>query len=364
MSDAASDDSAVIGPGGRVGILGAGQLGRMLAMAAARMGLRAHLYDPAFDPPAGHVAPTRQADWSDDAALRAFAKSVDVVTFEFENVPLSALATVAEIAPVRPAASVLSIARDRYEEKTFLNAIGIETARFAPVETVEHLTDALQYFDGPAILKTRRLGYDGKGQVRIAGLEDAGTALASVKGQRLIVEAVVPFEREISVIVARGLDGSVRSYDPIENVHEDGILRRSMVPAAIRTETAERAAAIAGQIVTALGHVGVMGVEMFHTEDDRLLVNEIAPRVHNTGHLTSQTCAVDQFEQHLRAICGWPLGETARHCDAVMDNLIGEDVAEWARWAGEPGAALHLYGKGETRPGRKMGHVTRIRDLT
>jgi 5-(carboxyamino)imidazole ribonucleotide synthase len=358
------ETAPVVGPGGRVGILGAGQLGRMLAMAGARMGLRVRLYDPGFDPPGGQVASAMQGEWDDEEGLRAFARTVDVVTLEFENVPLFALKTLKPLVPMFPSAGVLEVAQDRLREKTFLNAIGIETAPFAAISTIEQLGDCMAFFDAPSILKTRRNGYDGKGQVRVNGLEEAGGALAQFKGRALIVEAIVPFETEISVIIARGRDGSVRAYDPVENTHENGILRRSMVPATIDADTAARAVGIATDIVGKLGHVGVMGVEMFVTPDERILVNEIAPRVHNTGHWTIESCMVNQFEQHMRAVCGWPLGDPRRHCDAVMDNLLGEEALDWQRWAGETGCALHLYGKREVQPGRKMGHVTRTNPFT
>jgi 5-(carboxyamino)imidazole ribonucleotide synthase len=262
--------------------------------------------------------------------------------------------------PVYPSSRVLKMAQDRYEEKTFLNAIGIETAEFAPISTIDHLADSLAFFDGPAILKTRRMGYDGKGQMRVNGLEEAGEALATFKGKGLIVEKVVPFETEISVIIARGRDGEIKAYDPVENTHEDGILRRSMVPALVSAEIAAKAVELASKIIERAGHVGVMGVEFFVTADGRLLVNEVAPRVHNSGHWTMEACMVDQFEQHLRAVCGWPLGDTTRFCNAVMDNLLGDEVAEWKRWASQPKTAVHIYGKREALAGRKMGHVTRV----
>jgi 5-(carboxyamino)imidazole ribonucleotide synthase len=300
-----------------------------------------------------------QGDWDDEASLRAFARTVDVVTLEFENVPLAAMKVLEPLVPLFPSARVLRIAQDRFEEKTFLNAIGVETAPFAPIATIEHLADSLAFFDAPAILKTRRMGYDGKGQVRVTGLVEAGEALAAFKGRAMIVEQVIPFQTEISVIIARGRDGSVKAYDPVENTHESGILRRSMVPATVSPEIAQNAVAIATQVVERIGHVGVMGVEMFVTQDGRILVNEIAPRVHNTGHWTLEACSISQFEQHMRAVCGWPLGDARRHCDAVMDNLLGEEINDWKRWAAEPGTALHIYGKREAQPGRKMGHVTR-----
>ena len=350
-----------LGPGATLGVLGAGQLGRMLAIAAARMGLRARLYDPAPDPPAAHVAPVVTAAWDDAEALAAFAASVDVVTLEFENVPVAALEALATRAPVRPGARALAVAQDRVAEKRFLRAAGVETAPFAPVDDAASLAAALAEIGTPAILKTRRLGYDGKGQSRIARPEDAAAALAALNGAPAILEGVAPFVREVSVVAARGLDGRVAAFDPGENVHEGGVLRRTGVPAAIDAETAARAREIAATILDRLDYVGVMGVELFHMADGRLLANEIAPRVHNTGHWTIEACAVDQFAQHVRAVCGWPLGDPRRHADAEMENLIGDEAADWARLAAEPGAALHLYGKAEARPGRKMGHVTRLR---
>jgi 5-(carboxyamino)imidazole ribonucleotide synthase len=351
----------MIEPGGTVGILGAGQLGRMLAMAAARMGLRAHVYAPDAEAPAADVACHTRAAWDDAAALAAFAASVDVVTLEFENVPVATVEALAARVPVRPGARALAVAQDRLAEKTFLNAAGVETAAFAAVDDEASLERALAALGTPAILKTRRMGYDGKGQARIATPADAPAALAAMGREPAILEAVAPFVREISVVAARGLDGTVRAYDPGENRHEGGVLRRTTVPAAIDADTAARAEAVAARILAALDYVGVMGVELFHMPDGRLLANEIAPRVHNTGHWTLEACAVDQFAQAIRAVCGWPLGEPVRHADAVMDNLLGEDAADWARLAAAPGVALHLYGKAHARPGRKMGHVTRLR---
>jgi 5-(carboxyamino)imidazole ribonucleotide synthase len=353
-----------LGPGAVVGILGGGQLGRMLAMAAARMGLRARIYAPEPDPPAGHVAPVVTAAWDDADALAAFAETVDVVTLEFENVPVEAVETLAARVPVRPGAQALSVAQDRLEEKRFLNGIGVETAPFRAVDGAASLDAALAEIGAPAILKTRRLGYDGKGQARLARATDAPAALAAMRGAPAILEGYAPFVRELSVIVARGLDGAVATYDPVENVHRAGILRRTTAPARIDPSAAAAARTIARRIVEGLDYIGVMGVELFHMKDGRLLANEVAPRVHNTGHWTLEACAVDQFEQHIRAICGWPLGATVRHADAVMENLLGDDVDQWEGLAEEPGAALHLYGKGAARPGRKMGHVTRLRPRT
>ncbi len=353
-------ESAPLAPGATVGVLGAGQLGRMLAVAAARMGLRMVLFDPAPDPPAAHLAPVVTAAWDDERALAAFAARADVATLEFENAPLHAVETVAAHIPVRPGPRALAVAQDRVTEKRFLREAGVETAPFAAVDDAESLRAALAEIGAPAVLKTRRLGYDGKGQARIAAPEEAASALAAMKGAPAILEGWAPFARELSVIVARGADGSVACYDPGENLHENGVLRRTTVPAAVDAETSARARATARRIVEALDYVGVMGVELFHMADGRLLANEIAPRVHNTGHWTIEACAVDQFAQHLRAVCGWPLGDPVRHADAAMENLLGEEAADWVRIAREPGTALHLYGKSESRPGRKMGHLTRL----
>ncbi|MFN3262663.1 MAG: 5-(carboxyamino)imidazole ribonucleotide synthase [Pikeienuella sp.] len=347
-------------PGGTVGILGGGQLGRMLAIAAAQLGLRAHVYAPEDAPPAADVARFTRGDWQDGAALAAFARAVDVVTYEFENVPASVVDAVEPFAPVRPGRRALAAAQDRIDEKTFLNGIGVETAPFAPVMNAESLAVALARIGAPAILKTRRLGYDGKGQARIMRAEDAPAALAAMAGAPAVLEGFVPFAREISVIAARGADGAVAAFDPGENVHEGGILRRTTVPAHSAPAVRQAAREIAGRILAALDYVGVIGVEFFETAEGRLLVNEIAPRVHNTGHWTIEATATDQFRQHIKAICLWPLGDPSRHADAVMENLIGDEAGAWARLSAEPGAALHLYGKAEPRPGRKMGHVTRL----
>ena len=341
----------VLGPGSTVGILGGGQLGRMLAIAAAQMGLHAHIYCPEDNPPAGEVAAkTTQGAYDDAARLAAFAAEVDVVTYEFENVPASAVDALEAHVPVRPGRAALAAAQDRIVEKDFLNSAGAPTVPYAAVDDAASLAQALDKIGAPAILKTRRFGYDGKGQARIMTAADADAALAAMAGAPAILEGFADFRREISVIAARGLDGAVAAFDPGENEHADGILRKTTVPCAPPDE----AFAIAKRILTALDYVGVIGVELFEGRDGSLLVNEIAPRVHNTGHWTIEACAVDQFQQHIRAVCGWPLGDPTRHADAVMVNLIGDDVEDWATLKG----AVHLYGKGEARPGRKMGHVT------
>ncbi len=353
-------DAAPLPPGSTIGILGGGQLGRMLAVAAARLGLRARIYAPEDACPAADVSAGRvRAAYDDAEALAAFAASVDVVTYEFENVPARTVEILAPLVPVRPGAKALAVSQDRLAEKSFLNGIGLMTAPFAQVDAIGDLTAALARLGTPAILKTRRLGYDGKGQARIERAEDAQAALDALNGAPAILEGFVPFAREISVIGARGLDGAVACYDAGENVHEDGILRSTTVPGAVSARLRAEAALAAGRILNALDYVGVIGVELFETPAG-LVVNEFAPRVHNTGHWTIEACVIDQFQQHVRAVCGWPIGDGARHSDAVMTNLIGDAAKDWLAIAADPGAGLHLYGKGEARPGRKMGHVTRL----
>ena len=348
-------------PGGTVGILGGGQLGRMLAMAAARLGLDAHIYCPEENCPASRVsAAFTCASYNDEAALTAFAASVDAITTEFENVPAATARFLAMLRPVHPSAAVLEIAQDRIVEKRFLNDNGIETAPWRGVESHTELVEALTAIGPRGVLKTTRLGYDGKGQARLNGPEDTDAAFAAMHGAVAILEGFVDFEREISVIAARGQDGQIRCYDPGENRHADGILRETTVPAVISEATQTAALDIAGRIVSALDYVGIIGVEMFALADGRLLVNEIAPRVHNTGHWTIEGCAISQFEQHIRAVCGLPLGSPARHSDAVMLNLIGDEADSPLALMSTPETAVHLYGKGASRPGRKMGHLTRL----
>jgi 5-(carboxyamino)imidazole ribonucleotide synthase len=344
-------------PGSVIGILGGGQLGRMLAVAASRLGFLTHIYEPAPGCPAGQVsARTWTASYDDAAALGEFARSCDVVTYEFENIPPAALDVVEALRPLRPGRQALVTSRDRLVEKTFLAGLGLATAPFADVDG--DLGPALGQIGVPAILKTRTLGYDGKGQVRITAADQGPAALAALGGAPAILEGVVHFSREVSVIAARGLDGSVAAYDPGENVHRDGILRTTTVPARLSAAQAQDAVLIAARILNALDYVGVLGVELFVT-DRGLVVNEIAPRVHNSGHWTQAGCLVDQFEQHIRAVAGWPLGDGSRHADVVMENLIGDDVLRVPQIAREA-AGIHLYGKNAPRPGRKMGHVNRV----
>lgn len=348
-----------LAPGAVVGILGGGQLGRMLALAAARLGLIARIYDPDPRAPAGQVAALTAGGWDDAEALAQFAAGCAVVTYEFENIPPAALDAIEAAVPVHPPRRALEISRDRRTEKAFLNDLGLTTAPWAEVTDAESLDAALARIGTPAILKTATLGYDGKGQARIAAPDDAPAALAALAGAPAVLEGWVPFQHEVSVIVARGQGGEVVAYDPGENVHAEGILRTTTVPATLSPGQVQDAVLMAGRIARALDYVGVMGVELFVTRAG-LVVNEIAPRVHNSGHWTQAGCAVDQFEQHIRAVAGWPLGDGRRHADVVMENLIGADVGRVPAIAAEGGAQLHLYGKAEARAGRKMGHVNRL----
>lgn len=348
-------------PGAVIGILGGGQLGRMLSVAASRLGFRTHIYEPGANPPAGDVAHrVTTAPYDDVAALTEFAASVDVITYEFENVPTAALDLLEALKPIRPNRRALAIAQDRIAEKAFLTGLGLTCAPHATVGSATDLDAALARIGAPAILKTARLGYDGKGQARIMAPADAPEALAAMQGQIAVLEGFIAFSHEISVIAARGLDGSVTCYDPGENVHADGILRTTTIPARLTAGQRTDAVLIAARILNALDYVGVLGVELFVTPEG-LIVNEIAPRVHNSGHWTQQGCVVDQFEQHIRAVAGWPLGDGSRFADVVMENLIGDDVARVPALAREAGVAIHLYGKGAARPGRKMGHVNRVK---
>ncbi|WP_134726191.1 5-(carboxyamino)imidazole ribonucleotide synthase [Paracoccus luteus] len=346
-----------LNPGATIGILGGGQLGRMLSVAASRLGYRSHIYEPGAAP-AGDVAhAVTNAPYEDEAAIRAFAASVDVVTYEFENVPAAALDLIESIVPIRPNRRALAVSQDRLDEKDFLTGLGLTVAPYAPVDSAADLSAAMQG-QGRAILKTRRLGYDGKGQVRIAAGDDPAAAWAQV-GAPSVLEGFVDFTAEISVIVARGQDGAVAAYDPGLNLHRDGILRTTTVPCGLPARLIPDAVLIASRIVTALDYVGVMGVELFVTPRE-LVVNEIAPRVHNSGHWTQAGCAVDQFEQHIRAVAGLPLGDGRRYADVTMENLIGDDMDRVPALLGQPDTQLHLYGKAEVKPGRKMGHVNRI----
>ncbi|MBM3608635.1 MAG: 5-(carboxyamino)imidazole ribonucleotide synthase [Alphaproteobacteria bacterium] len=358
----------VIAPGATIGILGSGQLGRMLALAAARFGLTSHIYapepGPAFDVAARHTL----AGYDDLAALAQFGAQVSVVTYEFENVPAEAAAAIGAHCAVLPGPRALAITQDRLSEKQFVNSLGISTAPFAPVDDAGSLARAVAQIGRPAILKTRRFGYDGKGQTMIRDGSDLSAVFRSLGGAPCILEGVVPFTREISVVAARSADGSFAAFDVCENEHSHHILSLTLVPAAITPETSAQAIAMAQKIAAGLGYIGVICVEMFVTSErqidggmvEKIFVNEIAPRVHNSGHWTIDGAVASQFEQHVRAICGWPLGSPRRHGRIEMRNLIGEDVNRWRDFLGDGAVSLHLYGKHEARPGRKMGHMTRV----
>ncbi len=347
-------------PGSTVGILGGGQLARMLALAAAPLGLKCHIYAPEAESPAFQVsAAYTMAAYDDQSALQQFAKAVDVVTYEFENVPVETVAFLEALVPVRPGSKALEVAQDRVKEKTLARQLGAMTAEFSRITSLDDLKAAVNRQGVPGILKTTRMGYDGKGQAKIVAVAEAPAAWAQMKNQTSIYESFVNFEREVSVLVARSINGQTACFDVTENVHHDQILQTSTVPAQVSPELAAEAVFVAQRLAEAVDYVGVMGVEFF-VRHDVLYVNEIAPRVHNSGHWTQNACMVSQFEQHIRAVVGWPLGATQRHSDAVMTNLLGNEVHDWAKLAAEPGTALHLYGKAEDRPGRKMGHINRI----
>jgi 5-(carboxyamino)imidazole ribonucleotide synthase len=348
--------------GSIIGIIGGGQLGRMLAMAAAKLGYRTIILEPQADCPAAQVA-NRQivAAYDDPAALSELAAACSVVTYEFENVPVAAAESLSAARPVRPSARALQVAQDRVIEKQFLNDIGVATAAFRAVDNDGDLAAALDAFGNNGVLKTRRLGYDGKGQRVLRGVKDIEGTYSAMGNVPLILEELIAFDYEISIIAARGTDGALAVYDPARNVHRDGILHTSTVPSGISIATADAAKQAAMAIITALDYVGVIGIEFFVLPDGSLLANEMAPRVHNSGHWTEAACTVSQFEQHIRAVAGLPLGDAGRHSDCVMQNLIGHDIDQVPALLAEPDLMLHLYGKAEARPGRKMGHFTRIR---
>ena len=342
--------------GANIGILGGGQLGRMLAVAASRLGLKAHIFEPGANPPAGQVADqVTTASYDDEAALHRFAQSVDVITYEFENIPTSALDILEQISPIRPGRRALAISQDRLSEKEFLTGLGLKVAPYANVTSAAEAEAAAQSIGTPSILKTRRMGYDGKGQVRLKNVSDMEQAWQAMQGAPSVLEGFINFSHEVSVIAARASDGQVACYDPGENVHREGILHSTTVPASLSAAQRMDAVLLAGQILNALDYVGVMGVELFVTAGG-LIVNEIAPRVHNSGHWTQNGCDICQFEQHIRAVAGWPLGDGSRHSDIRMENLIGADMDRVPELR-KTNAALHLYGKSEVKPGRKMGHV-------
>jgi 5-(carboxyamino)imidazole ribonucleotide synthase len=351
-------------PGDTIGILGGGQLGRMLAMAAARLGLRCQVFSPDPDSPAFDVvANATCAEYADVEALELFAHDVDVITYEFENVPAAAAMILGARRPVLPDRKILETTQDRLAEKDFVKRLGIGTADYADVSSAATLRAAIARIGLPAVIKTRRFGYDGKGQAIIRAGDDFDRIWDELGTKSAILEAFIPFEREISVIAARSADGKVECFDVTENEHRDHILKVSRAPAAIPDELAKEARSIAERIAGHLDYVGVLAVEMFVLRDAagaHVLVNEIAPRVHNSGHWTLDGASISQFEQHIRAIAGWPLGKPVRHGPVTMTNLIGDEIDNYGEWLTVPGATVHLYGKGPARPGRKMGHVTEV----
>ncbi|BCJ89839.1 N5-carboxyaminoimidazole ribonucleotide synthase [Terrihabitans soli] len=359
----ARDENGALKPGATIGILGGGQLGRMLALDAARLGFKIHIFcpdtGPAFDVSAAHT----QADYEDEAALIRFASEVDLVTYEFENVPAKTAEILAKSKPLYPDAHALATTQDRLAEKTFLKNLGVPLADFAEVNSEAELLAAVRKLGRPSVLKTRRFGYDGKGQTMIREEADLAAAFAAIGSQPAVLEAFVPFEIEVSVVAARNARGEFQAFDVTENRHENHILRTSTVPAALSAETSAEALKIAGKIAEALNYVGVIGVEMFVVREngrDQVLVNELAPRVHNSGHWTQDGAETSQFEQHIRAIAGWPLGSPKRLGRSEMTNLLGDEVHAWQQLAASPGVHIHLYGKGAARPGRKMGHINRL----
>jgi 5-(carboxyamino)imidazole ribonucleotide synthase len=351
----------MLAPGATIGILGGGQLGRMTALAAARLGYRAHIFATEGESPAAQVAAgVTVASWDAAAAIAQFAEEIDVATFEFENIPAEAVRQVAALKPVMPRPEILEISQDRLREKDFLNRIGVATTEYREIDDAASLEKALAGLRNRAVLKSARMGYDGKGQVAVDARSAAAEAWRLMGAPRGILEHFVDFRCEVSVVVARGADGAMKAYPAVENRHVNHILDTTIAPASLPTETVLQAETIACDIAARLDLVGVLAVEMFVTKDGALLVNELAPRPHNSGHWTIDACATSQFEQLVRAICGLPLGSTERHADAVMKNLIGDEVETWLDALSDPTARLHLYGKRTVLPGRKMGHVTRL----
>ncbi len=355
--------NSVIGPNATIGIVGGGQLGRMIGMAAARLGYRVHVFTDQADSSAAQITNrVTVAGYDDLDAMRRFAEAVDVVTIEFENLPVEGLRAIAAgNVPVRPSPDVLAVCQDRLAEKEFLRSLDVPTAPFAGVSNATDLRSALTALGPPAVLKTRRMGYDGKGQIRLEADADPRAIWDELGGREAVLEGFVTFERELSVIVARAEDGETAAYVPVENLHENHILAKTIAPARIPDDQAKAAMALAERIADGLDLVGLLAVEMFQTSDGKILVNELAPRPHNSGHWTIDACLVSQFEQTVRAITGLPLGAPARFVDAEMDNLLGDAAEGWAELIRRPNARLHLYGKTPIRPGRKHGHVTTLR---
>ncbi len=354
-----TDSLIPLKPGATIGILGGGQLGRMLSVAASRLGFKTCIFEPGADCPASHVSNFHyKAQYSDTEALTNFAKACDVITFEFENIPTDALDVIEAITPIHPNRDALATSQDRFLEKNFLTRIGLQTAPYSAVQTADDLELAIDQIGTPAILKTRRLGYDGKGQSRLMSPDDAAQAIADMAGAPALLEGFIDFSHEVSVIGTRAMDGAISCFDPGENLHRDGILHTTTVPAKLTAAQRTDAVLLTANILNALDYVGTLGVELFVTPHG-LIVNEIAPRVHNSGHWTQAGCAIDQFEQHIRAIAGWPLGDGSRHSNVVMENLIGDDVNRLPEIA-KTNTAIHLYGKSDAKPGRKMGHINTV----
>jgi 5-(carboxyamino)imidazole ribonucleotide synthase len=348
-----------LSPGATIGILGGGQLGRMLTAAAARLGLKCCIFSDADDAPAFDIAYSHiRAAYDDRKALEDFAAASDVVTYEFENIPAPTCQWLSERVPLLPNVKALATTQDRILEKTLAVEAGLNVPPFFAVSSPQEAATAFAKLNRPCVMKTRRFGYDGKGQANVSSAEEAAAAYAELNAPA-ILEAFVDFAFEASIVAARGADGSFAAFDPAENVHEHHILRRSTVPSRLSPEQATEAKAIAGKLCEALDYVGVFAVELFVAKDGSLLVNETAPRVHNSGHWTIEACQTSQFEQHIRAVAGWPLGNPARHCDVVMENVLGFEAADYLKLAAR--GALHLYGKKEMRKGRKMGHLTMLK---
>lgn len=361
---AKADMSKPLSVGATIGIIGGGQLGRMLAMAAAKLGFHIIVLEPQENCPASQVANEQiVAQYDDEPALAQLAERTDVITYEFENIAVEALKKLADDTAIFPPSDALRISQDRLVEKDFLNKSGLQTAPFFDISTVEDLQNALTQSDGRGILKTRRFGYDGKGQIRFAGTKNdpsIGEAIADLNGAPAILECFIDFECEISVIATRDQFGTVECFEPAQNVHKNGILFSSTVPSSVDEGTKIAAVLAATDLISALNYVGTLGLEFFVMKDGGLIANEFAPRVHNSGHWTEAACAVSQFEQHIRAIAGWPLTAQHRHSDCEMENLLGDDINKLSSLATEPNVVLHSYGKAEARDGRKMGHFTRI----
>lgn len=355
-------DIVKVAPGEFIGVIGGGQLGRMIVMAAARLGIKSVVFSETKDCPAQPVADEFiHGSYQDAALLDEFSRKCKVITYEFENIPLSVIDYLASRTHLNPGRDILSVTQDRLSEKTFLNAIGIPVSDFSAVAHEGDIKFRLEKTNGAqAIMKTRRFGYDGKGQTRVGGDIDPVMAYYDIKEAPAIIEDIIPFQSEFSVIGVRTLDGQFHHYDIADNEHVDGILHKSIIPSVMPEEIQSKAVGYTKKIADSLNYVGVIVVEYFYTHDGQILANEIAPRVHNSGHWTIDGCVFNQFDQHLRAICGWPMGHFERHSDAEMTNLIGDDIADWENIVADHNTALHIYGKSESRPGRKMGHATRL----